>query len=232
MVATADGHATLAGRSAPLSSSADRALFHALRASVDAVLVGAATVRIERYGPLIRDVPTRALRRERGLAEEPLACVVSGRLQLDSSIPLLADPGARLVVVTPSPGQIGPAAAAVQYIRAVRDGELDLAAALARLAREQGVALLLCEGGPRLAAQLVAAGLLDELYLSVSPQLAGGDPAGTATPRILGGAGLDPTVQLALLGALESDSHLFLRYGVVAPERVSRETISSSSEAS
>jgi riboflavin biosynthesis pyrimidine reductase len=219
MVSSADGHATLEGRSAPLSGKADRELFHALRAPVDAVLVGAGTMRAERYGRLIRDEPARFARRERGLAEEPLACIPSESLSLDLDIPLLADPGARVVLMTPSSGELAPVPAEVRYIRSARAGHLDLAEALQQLHRGFGVGLLLCEGGPHLAAQLFAAGLVDELFLSISPALAGEPPEGDGL-RILAGVELDPAVELELLGALESDSQLFLRYGVPAPARV------------
>jgi riboflavin biosynthesis pyrimidine reductase len=232
MISTADGRATLEGRSGGLSGAADRELFHALRLPVDAVLVGAGTVRAERYRRLIRDRPSRALRLQRGLSEEPLACIVSRSLALGPGIPLLEDPDARVVVLTPSEGQLPDAGARVDYVRAARDGELDLGEALARLHRDLSVGVLLCEGGPHLGAQLLAAGLLDELYLSVSPRLAGGDPPSGPALRILAGAELRPPAELQLLGALESDSHLFLRYGVATPERVSRETTPSSSLAS
>jgi riboflavin biosynthesis pyrimidine reductase len=237
MVSTADGRATLAGRSGAISSPADRELFHALRTPVDAVLVGAATIRTERYGRLIRDPARRALRRERGLAEEPLACVISASLELDPSIPLLTEPESRLVVLTPTPGELPETGCQVEYIRTVAGGRLDLAAALAKLAARLDVGLVLCEGGPHVARELLAAGLLDELFLSIAPVLAGGDGRRVDTPalRILAGAELDPAVQLRLLGALENDSHLFLRYGVGRVglrSVVSRETISSSSEAS
>ncbi len=74
MACTTDGRATVGGRSGPIGNRADHELFHALRAAVDAVLVGAGTVRAERYGRLVRDEPHRRLRAARGLAEEPLAC--------------------------------------------------------------------------------------------------------------------------------------------------------------
>jgi riboflavin biosynthesis pyrimidine reductase len=77
---------------------------------------------------------------------------------------------------------------------------------------------LLCEGGPHLALQLLAAGLLDELFLSLAPLLAGGQPGDRQALRILAGQELEPPVELELLGALSSGSHLFLRYGVSAPE--------------
>ena len=89
MVTTVDGRATLGGRSGAISGGADRALFHALRTGADGVLVGAGTVRTERYGRIISDEPRRRERARRGLSEEPLACIVSGRLVLGEEIPLL-----------------------------------------------------------------------------------------------------------------------------------------------
>ncbi|HEX7610271.1 MAG TPA: dihydrofolate reductase family protein, partial [Solirubrobacteraceae bacterium] len=135
-------------------------------------------------------------------------------------------------VLTPSAGELPDTAARIEYVRAEREGELDLARALARLRSEFAVELLLCEGGPRLGAQLLAEGLLDELFLSVSPKLAGGDPDTGPALRIMAGEELREPAGLTLLGVLESDSHLFLRYGVATPERVSRETTPSSSLAS
>jgi riboflavin biosynthesis pyrimidine reductase len=217
MVSTADGHATLGGRSGPLSGPADRALFHALRLAVDAVMAGAATVRVERYGRIVPDASRRQSRVARGLREEPLACIVSGRLALEGEIPLLADPAARVVILTPSSASLpaGAAAAEVDYIRAARDGQLDLAAALAELRARFDVHTLLCEGGPHLNAQLLGAGLVDELFLSLSPLLAGGDPvSGGEALRILAGPSFSPPVALRLRGVLEHDSGLFLRYSV------------------
>jgi riboflavin biosynthesis pyrimidine reductase len=235
MVSTVDGHATLSGRSGGLSSRADRELFHGLRMAVDAVMAGAGTVRVERYGRIIPEESRRRRRVEQDRSEEPLACIVSGRLALEGDIPLLADPAARVVILTPSSASLpaGTAAAEVDYIRAARDRQLDLAAALAELRARFDVHTLLCEGGPHLNAQLLGAGLIDELFLSLSPLLAGGDPpAGGKALRILAGPELSPPVALELRGVLEHDSGLFLRYGVrsSAPaERVSRETMPSSS---
>ncbi len=216
MVSTVDGRASVSGRSGPLSDRADRALFHGLRAAVDGVLVGAGTARTERYGPIVRDEAHRRLRRERGLAEEPLACIVSGRLELGQELPLLAAPGARVVILTPSPASLAPSAAAVDYVRSSDAGRLDLPAALSELRARFSVGLLLCEGGPHLSAQLCAAGLVDELFLSLAPALGGGGTSHDGALRILAGADFDPPLALALLGVLQSDSHLFLRYGVSA----------------
>ncbi|HEY4895201.1 MAG TPA: dihydrofolate reductase family protein [Solirubrobacteraceae bacterium] len=216
MVATADGRATLAGRSGPISGRADRQLFHGLRAAVDGVLVGAGTVRAERYGRMIPDGDRRRLRRDHGLSDEPLACIVSGRLALGDHLPLLAEPEARVALVTSSQASLPASGAQLDYVRAGHDGVLDLAAALAELRSRLDIASLLCEGGPHLARQLLGDGLVDELFLSISPRLVGGEPAGGEALRILAGAELDPPAELELLGVLSSESYLFLRYGVSA----------------
>jgi riboflavin-specific deaminase-like protein len=218
MVSTADGRATIDGRSGPISGPADRALFHGLRGTVDAVMAGAGTVRAERYGPIIADAEARRARVERGLSDEPLACIVSGRLALEPDIPLLADVHSHVVIVTSSsaslPAGAGPSAH-VEYLRAEHEGQLDLPAAMHELRERFSVESLLCEGGPHLNSQLLRAGLVDELFLSLAPMLAGGDLSdGQAPLRILAGAPLEVPLELELIGVLESESTLFLRYGV------------------
>jgi len=219
MISTVDGRATVGGRSGPISDRADRALFHGLRTAADAILVGAGTVRTERYGRVIGDERRRRLRAERGLSDEPLACIVTGRLALDTDIPLLAEPQSRVVIVTASQASLPAAAAQVEYVRAEREGHLDLAAALRELRSRFGVQLLLCEGGPHLSLALVAAGLLDELFISLSPRLAGGEAASGEALRILAGPELERPLELSLLGALECESQLFLRYALSDPAR-------------
>jgi riboflavin biosynthesis pyrimidine reductase len=219
MISTADGRATLDGRSGALGGQADKQLFHGLRTTVDAVMVGAGTARAERYRRLVRDERNREIRSRRGLREEPLACIVSGRLALSEDIPLLADPLARVAILTPSAASLPrECRAEIDYVRAVRDGLLDLPGAMSQLSERFGVRTLLCEGGPHLNAQLLAGGLVDELFLSLSPKLAGGD-AMSETLRIISGPQFDPPVALELVGVLEHDSHLFLRYKVAASHR-------------
>jgi riboflavin biosynthesis pyrimidine reductase len=188
MIATADGRATIAGRTAPLANRADYELFHALRARADAVMVGAETVRVEGYGPM-----------------DQLAVVVSRSVALHVDRGLLSHEDNRVVIVTPSPDrELPPCAATVSYVR-----EGDLSRALRRL-RDLGVASIDCEGGPGLNATLVPAGLVDELHLVIAPKLAGGrDPL-----TILSGDTLDPPAGLSLLSLHESGGYLFARYGL------------------
>ena len=207
MVATADGRASVAGRTAPISSVADRQMFHALRTRVDAVMVGAGTVRTERYGRLVRDPHRREQRVAAGLDANPLAIVVSGRLDLSNDLPLLADPDSRVVVITASEASIDGCAAQVEYLRS---SPVDLPGALERLRAEHGVRSILCEGGPSLNAALLACGLVDELFLTTVAKLAGG----TGALTIIGSAPIDEPVDVSVRWLLECDGELFARYVV------------------
>jgi riboflavin biosynthesis pyrimidine reductase len=203
MISSLDGRATLAGRTAALGNPGDRQLFHALRARADAVMAGAQTLRIERYGPIVRDPELLALRAARGLEPQPLAVTVSRTLDLDPTLPLLADPGSHLVVLTPSAGRLPPCPARVSYLRGPELGPL-----LARLGDELGVRRIVTEGGPTLNAELLRGALLDEVFLSTSPVLLGGpDPL-----TIVAGPALQ--TRLELVGLLEHESHLYARYRV------------------
>ena len=195
MIASADGSAAVDGRSAPLGGSADRQVFHLLRAAADVVVAAAGTVRAERYRPIREPRPT------------PIA-VVSRSLALDWSMPLFVEAPARTIVLTceaADAGRRGGAAADADVVVA-GDEAVDPVRALAALA-ERGHRVALCEGGPSLLGQLVAAGVLDELCLTVSPLVAAGDG-----PRVVTGAALAAPARMALASALEDDGFLLLRY--------------------
>jgi riboflavin-specific deaminase-like protein len=231
MASTVDGRASIGGRSGAIGNRADRVLFHALRGAVDAVMVGAGTVRAERYGRMIRDEERRRRRTERGLPAEPLASIVSASLELPADLPLLSEPAAHVVILTPSEGSVGEVAAHVEYVRAGRGSVCSLATALAELHARFSVRTLLCEGGPRLNHDLLRAGLVDELFLSLAPMLAGGDDPERRTLRILAGDELSEPVQLELASALESESQLLLRYRVRASAGAGSEDPPSAEEA-
>ncbi|HEX8121698.1 MAG TPA: dihydrofolate reductase family protein [Solirubrobacteraceae bacterium] len=178
MVASADGRATLEGKTAQLSSEADKEMFHTLRRQVDGVLVGTGTLREERYGPLIRDGD-----------EQPVAIVCSRTGEFPEDIGLFTDPRSRVFRYTgPSPGE-----------------------ALRRAQAECGVRSVLCEGGPTLNGALLGEGVVDELFLTISPLLA--DRPAPLT--IVEAAGLDEPVSLELVWVLEAEGMLFLRYALV-----------------
>jgi 5-amino-6-(5-phosphoribosylamino)uracil reductase len=204
MVSSADGKATLAGRTAPMSAPADRELFHQLRAAADGILVGAGTVRIERYGRVTKTPDLRAKREREGVRPDAVAVIVSATLNLPADVPLLSDPDSHVIVVTRSDREIEGARAQIEYLR---EPLLD---ALGRLREEFGIRSLLCEGGPTLNSTLFSQHLADELFLTISPLVAGAGEALT----IVEGLPLQEPVSLELLTVHEAGGELFTRYAV------------------
>lgn len=185
-VTTLDGRATIEGRSGPIGSEADTAMLAGLRSRFDAVMIGAGTMRAERYGPM-----------------EPLAVLVSGRLDLPWDAPLFTAAEGRALIFTSSEAEPPETAASVEVVR--HPGAVNLPVAMRQL-RERGVRSLLCEGGPHLHAQLQADGLVDDLFLTIAPKLSGGEG-----PRILEGP-LPGVVDLELAWLLAEGDELFARY--------------------
>jgi riboflavin-specific deaminase-like protein len=204
MVSSTDGKATLEGRTAPMSTPADRELFHQLRAAADGILVGAGTVRIERYGRVTKTPELRAKREREGLRPDAVAVIVSATLNLPADVPLLSDPDSQVIVVTRSDREIEGAKAQIEYLR---EPLLD---ALGRLREEFGIRSLLCEGGPTLNSTLFSQRLADELFLTISPLVAGAGEALT----IVEGLPLQEPVPLRLLTVHEAGGELFTRYAV------------------
>ncbi|MBB2911773.1 riboflavin biosynthesis pyrimidine reductase [Streptosporangium becharense] len=206
MVASADGGSWLDGLSGGLSGRGDRKVFGVLRGLADVVLAGAATVRAEGYGPARPRESWRALRAGRPAA--PPVAVVTRGLDLDLTGPLFTEtaPEARTIVVTCEAAPPERRAEAARHAEVVLAGgdRVDPALAVKELA-ERGLTRVLCEGGPKINAQLAAAGLVDELCLTVSPLLIGGDAA-----RVLDGPSSHTPLRLAHV--LEEEGFLFLRY--------------------
>jgi riboflavin-specific deaminase-like protein len=211
MVASLDGAITVDGRSGKLGGDADRRVFRALRSLADVVLVGAGTVRAEGYGPPKLSEEAQTARRARGQSRLPRIAVVSRSLALDWGSRFFADaPGdARPIVVTSAgaPEEGRRRAADVADVIVAGDDGVDLSGALAHLGAD-GVGSVLCEGGPNLNRALAAEGLLDELCLTVSPRLVGGDG-----PRMLAGDPPAPEgLPMYLHAAYEDEGFLFLRH--------------------
>jgi len=201
-VSSLDGAATLQGKSAGLSSDADRALFHVLRSMADVVLVGAGTARAENYGGAkVVDG-----------GEPPPIAVVSKSLDFDLTTRLFTDTTVSPIIVTceASPGTVREQIATIADVIVAGDADVDLRAALDVLA-ERGLGRALCEGGPHLLGAVAAAGLLDELCLTLSPIVAGGNAG-----RIVAGYLPDVVEPMHLRHVLEEDGHLFLRYSTAA----------------
>jgi riboflavin-specific deaminase-like protein len=204
MVSSLDGKATIDWRTKALSTELDRQLFHHLRTQVDAVMVGAGTLRVERYGRMMKREELRDKREREGLARNPLAVVVSGRLDLPADLPLLQDPEQPVLIATGSDAILAGVGEQVAY---ARTGD-DLQRLMAILHDDHRVRSVLCEGGPTLNAFLLAAGLVDELFLTLSPKLIGGAAALT----IVAGRDLVEPRELELVWAAEGDGDLFTRW--------------------
>jgi len=204
---TLDRRATLHGRSGAIGSDTDTEMLVGLRTKVDAVMIGAGTMRAERYGRVVPAPEKRVQREREGLPHDPLAVIVSGRLDIPWDAPLFTEGGGRVLIFTASETEVPETETPVVVVR--HRGRVDLGDALAHLRAELHVRALLCEGGPSLHAQLIEAGLVDDLFVTHAPKLAGGEGPGLLT----GLPELERPLELAWL--LEQDGELFARYRIV-----------------
>jgi 5-amino-6-(5-phosphoribosylamino)uracil reductase len=210
MVSTLDGAAHHDGRSQPISSATDMRVFGVLRGLADVVVVGAQTVRQEGYRPARAREAFAELREAAGQGPAPAIAVVTATLDLDFSLPLFTSPLVPTLVLT------GAAAAADRIAAAERTGArvviagdgagVDPARAVRALG-ELGHTRLLTEGGPRLLGQWIAAGVLDELCLTLAPMLAAGE-----AQRIAGGPSMPVPQRFELASLLEEAGFLYCRY--------------------
>ncbi|WNM30956.1 pyrimidine reductase family protein [Streptomyces sp. Li-HN-5-11] len=210
MVSTLDGAAQHENRSQPISSAADMRIFGTLRALADVVVVGAETVRQEGYRPARAREEFAALREAAGQGPAPAIAVVTASLELDFTLPLFTSPLVPTLILTgaaAAPDRMATAEKAGARVVIAGDGiGIDPARAVQALAG-LGHTRLLTEGGPRLLGQLVAAGVLDELCLTVSPMLTAGD-----AQRIAGGPSVTVPHRFTLASLLEEEGFLFTRY--------------------
>lgn len=216
MVTTLDGAATGDdGRTGSINTSADRDVFALLRALADVILVGAGTARAERYGrpdPVAEDLAGVRT----GRPPAPALAVVSrsGRVP-ERLVDVASDASGEVVLATCA----GAGSSAIDEARrelgegnvlVVGDAEVDLPALIQALAA-RGWSRILCEGGPHLLHDLVAADLVDEHCLTIVPRMVAG-----VHPRILVG---DPVYRDAVPRLLlESDGTLLGRW-VLTPDR-------------
>lgn len=217
-VASLDGAATGPdGRSGSINTEADREVFGLLRALADVVVVGAGTARVEGYRPVSVRTRWRAGRADRGQRPQPALAVVTRVADIPA---LLQEPreGAGpvlLITCTDAPPESLAKARELLGERAViacGAGTVNLPAAVAELSA-RGLERILCEGGPHLMHDLTAAGCVDELCLTLAPQMVAGEHG-----RIAAGASVRADLVPRLL--LESDGTLLGRW--VRPDALTR----------
>lgn len=217
MISTIDGAITVNGRSGLLGGPGDHRVFQVLRSWADVVVVGAGTARTEGYGPARLSDELRSTRLDRGQPPVPPIAVVTLSGNVDLTAPLFSEAEARSIVVTAAAGeavlrgnaQLGDVADLI----VAGESAVDLTQAFDQLA-QMGYRSLLLEGGPGLNADVVHAGLLDELCLTLSPRVVAG-----AGSRIIAGPELDPPMGVEATSVLEEDGFLFFRLAVAANRR-------------
>jgi riboflavin biosynthesis pyrimidine reductase len=229
-VSTLDGVASL-GPSEPSAgggeisgfSDADRFMMALLRALADVVVVGAGTVRVGRRHVWIPSyiqpafaAAFAAWRSELWLAPQPTTIVVTASGNLEATHAGLNAPDVPVIVATTKAGAdrlAGLPLAPNVRVEALSDGGHVPVGALLQLIRKTGARLALCEGGPHLFGELVRARLIDELFLTLAPQLAGRDDAVKRLALIEGtsfGEGRSRWSSLASVRRAGDD--VFLRY--------------------
>ncbi len=217
MVSSIDGAATVYGTTERLGGEADGIAFGRLRAACDALLVGAGTVRVENYGPPKGSTARQEDRRARGLRASPQLVVVTGTLDLSPQHRALSDPAHPPLVVThadaPAEREATLRASGAEVVR-LGDHRVDLRRLL-ELLHERGLGRVLCEGGPTLNGTLLERGLVDEIFLTVTPVVVAGDG-----PRMVDGHALDP-LGFELTHVHEHAGELLLRYRAIRGARPS-----------
>jgi riboflavin biosynthesis pyrimidine reductase len=201
MISSLDGAATLEGKSGTLGNPNDQAVLGYLRLHADVLLVGANTVRVEGYSDELVDDAGARRRQQEGLAARPRLAIVSSSLDLPDRV--FAGRGEPVIVITHerAPDRWSTVADVIRC----GDDRVDLAAARAAL-HDRGLTQVLSEGGPHLLGGLSAAGLVDELCVTISPLLVGPGPS-----RITAGPP-DRLRPATLLHVLTDEELLFLRY--------------------
>ncbi len=217
LVQSLDGSVTLGDVSAGLGGPADLQALARIRDAADVLLVGATTVRDESYPPYPGGPARRAARAAKGLAPAPPVAMVTRTGELPAGHPLVADPERPPIVITAAADADRVRAALAAHpagpaadVLVAGDAAVAWPEALAALA-ERGLTRVSCEGGPRLVGDLVAADLVDEVFLTVAPAVVGGDG-----PRLTVGAPRGRR-ELALTSALVHGDELLLRYRRAAP---------------
>lgn len=208
-ISSADGAVSVAGRSGGLSDPNDKRVFKLGRTQADVILVGAGTALVERYRGVRRKEIDAGWRAAQGLAPVPPIAVVTRRCSIDPSSPLVTDTEVAPIILTT---ETAPAHRRAELAEAGADvvltGEADVdpKAALAALTA-RGLHRVCCEGGPHLFGTLIAADLVDDLCLSISPLLTSGDAG-----RIATGPAADTPIALSLVSVLRGGDMLLLRY--------------------
>lgn len=204
MVESVDGATAVGGGASAMNDEDDRGLFLALRSVADIVLNGAETVRAENLGPVRMDEAMATRRRAAELEDQPTMAILTRSLNIDPTHRAFSDQTRRPRVITGVDADARRVAALSAVADVVQVDELNGHGIVGALS---DAAVVLCEGGPTVNSQLIAAGLVDEINLTLAPMLALGE-----SKRIAFGSPLEPPAEMRLDRILQGDRSLFLRY--------------------
>jgi riboflavin-specific deaminase-like protein len=216
MAVSVDGRITTRAREhVALGSERDRRLMDELRTHADAVIVGAGTVRHDGHPMVIRYADLRARRLALGQPLHPVNVVMSRALDLSLRSRFFASKQTRRIVFTTS---LAPSArvrrvARMAEVVVLRGKSLAPARVLDAL-RARGLRRVLLEGGGEVHFAFAKAGLVREVYVTVTPRLIGGKDA----PSLLDGTGFlwKDHVRMRLVSAQRVGEEVFLHYRVLA----------------
>ncbi len=206
MVSSIDGTVVVDGKSKPLSSNEDRKVFHALRSMADVILVGAGTARKENYGPVVFSDEIQQLRVSNGLSRNAPVAVVSHSGHFDWESPFFQEAHSKPIIITDAHGAHN-AVHGSHYADIISYGEdhVDLQSAINEI-YSRGLKHILCEGGPSLNTDLLNAGVVDELCLTLSPVL-----TNSSTKTIFDGLNCDEPARMEFSHILREGDDIFLR---------------------
>lgn len=204
MVESVDGATAVNGGASELNDEDDRALFLAMRAVADVVLMGAQTVRSENVGPIRMSKEMRGFRANAGLEAVPKMAILTLSLNLDPKSRIFSEPDHRPTILTGYEVDQQRFEALSPLADIVQSDDLDGEGIVNQLGAAK---VILCEGGPSVNSLLMASGMVDEINITVSPMLALGE-----SQRIGHGDPLQPPLEMRLDRTLQGDRSLFLRY--------------------
>lgn len=213
MVSSLDGKTAVEGKASRIGSETDRQAMRTLRSKTDAVMIGAGTLRAEKLSLGLDELSS---------GPQPLAVIVTGTGDVPLRTNLISRERQEILAITAQDTPEDTLNRLEAHARVLRlpptpSGAVDLGAALKILKAEHAVELLLVEGGPKLNHYLLSEELVDELFLTLAPELLGGTTEETLTildgPRLPSGA----RSPMLLSAHLATGDELFLRYGVDRP---------------
>jgi len=204
MISTLDGATAIDGRSSSIGGPDDSKMFKAIRAVPDVILVGAGTVTAEDYRPVVLDEERRSARSDKGMSEAPTLAIVSGRLSIDPDARVFGDPDHKTLIITSTEANPSKLALIGDAADVAILPSLDPETILNHLGAAR---IVLVEGGPSLNGQFVAAGLVDEVNLTIASKIGSGD-----SRRIIHGLAAEPPLDMTIDRVLQGEEELFLRY--------------------